>query len=244
MEQYFKDKTVLVTGAGWGVGAASASLYAAYGAKVIVSDTSRKWGRDVVEKIKSQNGYATYIKTDVSNAAACEKLIKRTIKTYGSIDIACNNSAIFGEAPHPTDKVLKAFDNEMILNLQGLDNCMRFEIEAMQKQGGGVIVNTSSIMGAFGLASLSQYVDAKYGMAALLYNTSGQYPAGGIHINTITPAFINTAILKATIQREKEMRVKLSPMDRPGMVQEVAGLVLWLSSDETHLLSTAFMENN
>jgi NAD(P)-dependent dehydrogenase (short-subunit alcohol dehydrogenase family) len=242
MEQYFKGKTVLVTGAGWGIGAATALLYAAYGANVIVSDTSRKGGKDTIEKIKSQKGAATYIKTDVSNAAACEKLIKKTIETYGSIDIACNNSAIFSDPLHPADKNREAFDNEVGLNLNGLNNCMQYEIEAMQRQGGGVIVNTSSIVGAIGLASLSKYVDAKYGIATLLQNLPGEYPA--IHINTIAPAFINTALLKDMIQKETEGGIKLFPMDRHDTIQEVAGLVLWLSSDETHLLPTVFKDNN
>src|ERR1700679_29498 len=130
MEQYFKGKTVLVTGAGWGIGAATALLYAAYGAKVIVSDTSRKRGKDTLAKIKNKQGSATYIRTDVSNAAACEELIKRTISTYGSIDIACNNSCILTDPSHPADRDLGSADNQMGLDLTGLSNCMRFEIEA------------------------------------------------------------------------------------------------------------------
>ena len=244
MEQYFNGKIVLITGAGWGIGAATASLYAACGAKVIISDTSRKGGKDTVAKIKKQKGDAIYIKTDVSNPAACEKLIKRAIGIYGSIDIACNNSVIFSEALHPADKDMEALDDEAGLNLNGLYNCMQYEIEAMQKQGGGVIVNTSSIVGAIGLASLSRYVDVKYGMAALLQNTPGKYPFRGIHISTIAPSFINIAILKAIIQTEKERLIELSSIDRLGMIQEVADLVLWLSSDKMHLLPTVFDDNN
>jgi NAD(P)-dependent dehydrogenase (short-subunit alcohol dehydrogenase family) len=244
MEQYFKGKTVLVTGAGWGIGAAIALLYAAFGAKVIVSDTSRKGGRDTVAKIKDQKGDATYIQTDVSNAAACEKLIKKTIRTYGSIDIACNNSAIFTKPLYPGGKDMEAFGNEVSLNLNGLNNCMQYEVEAMLKQGGGIIVNTSSIVGAIDIASLSQYVDAKYGMKVLLQKTPGEYPARGIRINTITPVFINIALMKATIQTKKERRIRSSPIDRPGMVQEVTDLVLWLSSNEAQLLPTVFNDNN
>jgi NAD(P)-dependent dehydrogenase (short-subunit alcohol dehydrogenase family) len=177
MEHYFKGKTVLVTGAGWGIGAATALLYAAYGAKVIVSDI------------------------DVSNAAACEELIKRTIRTYGSIDIACNNSAVLSESA----------DDQMGLDLAGLHNCMHYEIEAMQRQGGGIIVNTSSIMGAIGLAPSNQYIEAKYGRTMLLQDIPGAYPA--IHIHTIAPAFIDTAL------------------------QEVAGLVLWLTADKSRIFS-------
>jgi NAD(P)-dependent dehydrogenase (short-subunit alcohol dehydrogenase family) len=242
MEQYFKGKTVLVTGAGWGIGAATALLYAAYGAKVIVSDTSRKGGKDTMAKIKNQKGNATYIRTDVSNAAACEELIKRTIKTYGSIDIACNNSAVFSESLHSADRDRESSDNQIGLNLTGLNNCMQFEIEAMQKQGGGIIVNTSSIVGAIGLAPSSQYIEAKYGIITLLQNLPGEYPA--IHIHTIAPAFIDTALLKDMIQKETERGITLFPMDRQGTIQEVAGLVLWLSSDETQLLSTVSNDTN
>jgi NAD(P)-dependent dehydrogenase (short-subunit alcohol dehydrogenase family) len=231
MEHHLKGKTVLVTGAGCSIGAATALLYAAYGAKVVVSDTSRKGGKDTLAKIKSQKGIATYIKTDVSEAAACEKLISRTIETYGSIDIACNNSTIFSA---PTDPALI---------LKSLRNCMQYEIEAMLRQGGGIIVNTSSIMGKISLGSLNSFVRAKYSMTTLLQNTFRGYPCRGIHINTIAPAFINTALLRASIQTEKEWHVKLPPRDRPRMVQEVAGLVLWLSSDKTHLLPTAYNEN-
>ena len=242
MEQDFKGKTVLVTGAGWGIGAATALLYAAYGAKVIVSDTSRKGGKDTLAKIKKQKGHATYIKTDVSNAAACKELIKRTIQTYGSIDIACNNFAIFAKPFHPADGDIESYDNQKDLNLTGLNNCVQYEIEAMQKQGGGVIVNTSSIMGAIGLAASSQYIEAKYGVVTLLQKVPGEYPT--IHINTIAPAFIDTALLKDMIQKETEGGIKLFPIDKHGSIQEVAGLVLWLSSNGTHLLSTVFNDTN
>jgi NAD(P)-dependent dehydrogenase (short-subunit alcohol dehydrogenase family) len=244
MEQTFSGKTVLVTGAGWGIGAATALLYAAYGAKVIVSDTSQKGGKDTVTKINSQHGTATYIKTDVSNTAACEQLIKTTIETYGSIDIACNNSAIFSEPLYRADINREAFDKEVDLNLNSLHNCMQYEIEAMVKQGGGIIVNTASILGAIGFASLSEFVEAKYGMAALQQDIQGEYPARGIYINTIAPTFINTALLHATNPTEEGSRAELSSLGRIGMAQEVASLVLWLSSAETHLFPTVFKNDN
>ncbi|HTI09215.1 MAG TPA: SDR family NAD(P)-dependent oxidoreductase [Puia sp.] len=245
MEPCFKDKSVLVTGAGWGIGAAAALLYAANGAKVIVSDTSQKGGNDTVTKIKSKNGVATYIKTDVGNQSECEKLIKMTVDTYGSIDIACNNSAIFSEPIYETDKNRNLLNNEMGLNLNGLQNCMQYEIEAMQKQGGGgVIVNSSSIVGAIGSTRLRQFVAAKYGMATLLQNIPGEYQARGIHINTIAPAFIDTALLSALIQEETNRGIGLFPGGWHNTIQEVAGLVLWLSSDETYLFPSVYKDYN
>jgi NAD(P)-dependent dehydrogenase (short-subunit alcohol dehydrogenase family) len=232
MEEHFIGKTVLVTGAGWGIGAAASSLYAAYGANVVVSDTSRAGGKDTVTKMKGQIGDVTYIKTDVSNAAACEELIKWTVGTYGRIDIACNNSAIFSDGS----------DSQVALNLNSLNNCMRYEIEAMLKHGGGVIINTSSIVGSIGSAPLSPYVEAKYGIASLLQNIPTEYPA--IHISTIIPAIINNAFFKDMIREKTDGEMNLFPIRRHDAIQEVAGLVLWLSSDEPNLLHTAYNDDN
>lgn len=233
MEQYFAGKTALVTGAASGIGAAIALLYATYGAKVIVSDTSEKGGNDTVAKIKSKKGDATFIRADMGNPAECEQLIKRTIETYGSIDIACNNAGISGEPRHPADKNMEAFENEADISSSGLFYCMKYEIEAMQKQGGGVIVNMASIPGAASLSSFSPYVDTKYGMVDLIGNTPGEYSARrGIRINAVTPAFINTALLEDTNPTEKKALVKSPSMGRLDKVGDVAGLVVWLSSDK------------
>src|ERR1700730_17028435 len=176
MEQYFKGKSALVTGAGWGIGAATALLYAAYGAKVIISDTSRKAGNDTVAKIKSRKGDATFIKANVNSPAECEQLIKRTIETYGSIDIACNNAGITGEPRHQANKDMEEIEREADDSFNGLFYCLKYEIEAMEKQGGGVIVNIASTLGAIGLASFSPYADAIY-------------PARGIRINAVESAY-------------------------------------------------------
>jgi|HubBroStandDraft_2_1064218.scaffolds.fasta_scaffold23229_2 NAD(P)-dependent dehydrogenase (short-subunit alcohol dehydrogenase family) len=229
MENYYKNKTVLVTGAGWGIGAATALLYAASGAKVIVSDTSRKGGKTTLEKIKDQKGNAIYIQADVSNQAACEELIKTTIQAYGSIDIACNNSAVL-------------CDSQAGLSLASLDNCMQYEIEAMQKQRGGVIINTLSIMSAIGLTSSIRYIETKYGTVTLPHNIRGGSPA--IHIHTIAPTFIATSLLKERLQKNMDGKINLFPMDMHGTTQAVARLILWLSSDDSHRMSTVFNDTN
>jgi NAD(P)-dependent dehydrogenase (short-subunit alcohol dehydrogenase family) len=242
MEHYFKGKTVLVTGAGWGIGAAAALLYAACGAKVVVSDTSQKGGRDTLAKIKNQKGNAIYIKADVSCRAECEELIKTTIHAYGSINIACNNSAVFCENLPPADGDMESSDNQAGLSLSSLNNCMQYEIEAMQKQRGGVIINTQSILGAIGLTSSTQYIEAKYGRETPQQNIPGASP--GIHIHTIPPTCIATALLKERLQKTIEGKMNLFPKDMHGTIQEVARLILWLSSDESRLLSTVFNDTN
>jgi NAD(P)-dependent dehydrogenase (short-subunit alcohol dehydrogenase family) len=242
MEHYFNGKTVLVTGAGWGIGAATALLYAAYGAKVVVSDTSRKGGKNTLAKIKNQYGNATYIKADVSDQAACEGLIKRTIRTYGCIDIACNNSAVFCGTPYPAEGDTESSANQAGLNLSSLNNCMQYEIEAMEKQRRGVIINTLTIIGAKGLASSKKYIEAKYGTITTLQSIPGAHPA--IQIHTISPRFIATALLKERLHNKIEGKIKLFPMDTHGTIQEVATLILWLSSDESRHLSTVFNDTN
>ena len=242
MEQDYKGKTVLVTGAGWGIGAATALLYAASGAKVIFSDTSRKGGKTTLARIKDQKGDAIYIQADVSDRAQCEDLIKRTTHKYGSIDIACNNSAVFCDTLHPADRNMESSDNQAGLNLTSLNNCMQYEIEAMQKQHGGVIINTLSIMGATGLASSIRYIEAKYGTVTPPHNNPGESSA--IHIHTIAPSFIATALLKQRLRDKMDGKIKLFPMDMHGTIQEVARLILWLSSDESHRMSTVFNDTN
>jgi NAD(P)-dependent dehydrogenase (short-subunit alcohol dehydrogenase family) len=226
MEQDFNGKTVLVTGAGWGIGAETALLYAASGAKVIVSDTSRKGGKNTLAKIKDQKGSAIYIQADVRSQAECQELIKTTIQAYGGIDIACNNSAVFRETPFRADGNLESSDNPAGLDLSCLNNCMKYEIEAMQKRRGGAIINTLSIVGAIGTASSIRYIETKYGTVTLPPNIRGESPA--IHIHTIAPSFIATAFLK----------------ERLGTIQEVARLILWLSSDESHRMSTVLNDAN
>jgi NAD(P)-dependent dehydrogenase (short-subunit alcohol dehydrogenase family) len=225
MEQSLKGKTALITGTGWGIGAAIALLYAGSGANVVVSDTSRQGGWDIMARIKYKKGNATYIRTDVNNPVACQDLIKRTIRKYGRIDIACNNGS--GS------------------NFIGLCNCMQYEIEAMQKQGGGIIINATTIIGAAGEALLSALIDEKYGLTCNLQNTCGEYPERGIYINTLAPALVETILLqRSKTMMETKGGIEIFPMDRPSLTQAVAGLILWLSSDRTHILPVVSYVNN
>jgi NAD(P)-dependent dehydrogenase (short-subunit alcohol dehydrogenase family) len=232
MERHFEGRTALVTGAGWGIGAAIAMSYAAYGAKVMVSDTSQENGRDIVARIKSTKGEAAFLKADVCKAPECEKLIRSTISAYGSIDIACNNTAIFSRLMHPTGKGLEASDDETGVNLSCLLYCMKLEIEAMQKQGGGVIINMSSILGTTCLAPWGSYVAAKYGIADQTYVTSEEDSHRGIRIHVIAPAFIYAAMFGNMKPTERNMHKKIPLRSSVVKIKEAAEQVIWLSSDK------------
>lgn len=223
-------KTALVTGAASGVGAAAALLYAEYGAKVIVADASEKGGHDIVTRIKSRNGEAAFIRMGAGSLAECALLIKTAVGTYGDIDIACNNVNSFGESRYRVVKDPEAFDNEVEFNLDTLFYYMKYEIAAMRKQNKGVIVNTTHAAGSLGLLEL---VPAP----------AGERPSGNIRLYAVTPALMNAALQENMNAAENPTLIKLSPIDRLGRIEEVARLVIWLSTDGVLWLPAANGKN-
>ena len=218
MEDLFIGKVALVTGAATDIGQAVAFSYAANGAKVIVSDTR---DNKTVAKIKAKGGEASFIKTDVSNASDCEQLIKKTIDTYGKIDIAFNNAGILGETNNLSDMNLDGFEKVIDVNLNGVFYCMKYEIEAMLKQRRGVIINTACILGVIGFATFSGYIASKQSVVRLTQNAALEYSDKGIRINCVAPGFINTPLLSLK-----------HPTGRLGKPDEVAALITWLSSEK------------
>lgn len=240
MKAQFTGKTALVTGAASGIGAAAALLYAHHGAKVIVADINEKGGRAIVTRIKNKNGEATFIRMGAGSLTEYAQLIKRAVGTYGSIDIACNNINAFGESGTRVDKNPEAFDNEVDLNLDNLFYCMKFEIAAMHGQNKGVIVNITHAPGALGFVAFNPYVQLTYGVAELMPTLpTGQQSAGNIRISAVTPALMNAALLENMNAAENPSFIKLSPIDRMGRIEEVARLVIWLSSDKALCLPAA-----
>jgi NAD(P)-dependent dehydrogenase (short-subunit alcohol dehydrogenase family) len=229
MKEVFSGKVAMVTGSGSGIGRAAALAYACKGAKVIVSDINEN---DTVTRIKESGGEAYFIKTDVSKASECEKLINESVKKYGKIDIAFNNAGILGEENNLADTSLDGYAKVIGINLNGVFFCMKYEIEAMLKQGGGVIINTASILGAVGFATYSGYVAAKHGVVGLTQNAALEYSSKNIRINCVAPGFIDTPLLNTIDKSGKQGLVLKHPIGRLGTPEEVAELVIWLSSDK------------
>ena len=229
MKNLFEGKVALVTGAGSGIGQAAAMAYAANGAKVVVSDIK---DNETVAKIKAAGGEACFFQTDVSVAIECAQLIKQSTDAYGKIDIAFNNAGILGETNTIADMSIEGFEKVIKVNLNGVFYCMKFEIQQMLKQGSGVIVNTASILGAVGFGSFSGYVAAKHGVVGLTQNAAIEYSSKGIRINCVAPGFINTPLLNSMDKKAKDELAAKHPMGRLGKAEEVAALVMWLSSDE------------
>ena len=238
----FDGKVAIVTGAASGIGRSSAILYAREGARVVVADVVEEGGQELVQLIKSTHGEAYFVKTDVANPADCEALVKNTLDHYGRLDFACNNAGIGGESNLTAAYSVEGWQKVIGINLSGIFYCMKYEIPAMLKTGGGAIVNMSSILGQVGFASAPAYVAAKHGVIGLTRDAAVEYAAQGIRINAIGPGFVRTPMIAALEgdQQTFNMLVGLHPIGRLGLPEEVAELVIWLSSSRASFVTGAY----
>lgn len=240
MEQLLNGKVSIVTGAASGIGEATAVLYAKHGAKVVVSDVNEAAGKAVVEKIKQQGGEAIFMKTDVAQPEQCKELVAKTVEAFGRLDIACNNAGVGGEMNAIADMSVEGWNSIIAINLSSVFYCMKYEIEQMLKNGGGSIVNMASILGAVGFATSAGYVAAKHGLLGLTQNAGLEYSAQGIRTNAVGPAFINTPLLDGLDEATKGFLVQQHPIGRLGKAEEVAELVLWLSSEKSSFVTGSY----
>jgi NAD(P)-dependent dehydrogenase (short-subunit alcohol dehydrogenase family) len=240
MEQ-FTDKVALVTGAASGIGQTSAQFYAREGAKVAVSDIDEVGGQETIRLIKQAGGEAFFVKTDVSNPADCESLVSQTVEKYGRLDYACNNAGIGGEQNITADYSLEGWQKVIDINLSGVFYCMKYEIPAILKTG-GAIVNMASILGQVSFATSPAYVAAKHGVVGLTKNAAVEYASSGIRVNAVGPAFIKTPMIAKLVEDAQtlDMLVALHPIGRLGKPEEVAELVIWLSSQRASFVTGAY----
>lgn len=232
----FENKVALVTGGGSGIGRATAILFAREGAKVVIGNRNESQGSEVVATIKAAGGEATFLKTDVSRAADVEALVALAVKRYGRLDAAFNNAGIEGEMLPTVDgteaNLIKVFD----VNVRGVWLSMKYEIRQMLTQGGGAIVNCSSVAGLVGMPAFGHYVASKHAVMGLTKCAALEYATAGIRVNSVNPAVIDTPMadrLFTEIGADQAARAALHPMNRTGRPEEVAAAVLYLCSDES-----------
>ncbi|PQA56779.1 SDR family NAD(P)-dependent oxidoreductase [Siphonobacter curvatus] len=238
MEKLFQGKTALVTGAASGIGKAVALLYSQYGAQVMVSDLSD--GQAVVEEITAAGGTAQFYQADVADPRQCQQLVQETINRFGRLDFACNNAGIGGELNATADYSLEGWQKIMDVNLNSVFYCMKYELEAMRVQGSGSIVNMGSILSQVGTAHSPGYVAAKHAVVGLTQTAALEYASKGIRINTVGPAYIDTPLLKNLPSEARQMLIGMHPIGRLGRSEEVAELVIWLSSDKASFVTGAY----
>lgn len=235
-----ENKAAIVTGGGSGIGKAICLLYAAEGAKIIVSDVDEEGGNATVAAIKDKGGNALFVKADVSKEADNNMLVEQAVKQFGGLNITVNNAGIGGPIVPVGEYPIDGWDKVIAINLSGVFYGMRYQIPAMLEAGGGSIVNMSSILGKVGTPHSSAYVAAKHGVIGLTESAALEYADKKIRINAIGPGYISTPLLNNLSEEAMQGLVGLHPMGRLGTAEEVAELALWLSSDKASFVTGSY----
>jgi NAD(P)-dependent dehydrogenase (short-subunit alcohol dehydrogenase family) len=230
----------LVTGASSGIGLAVARAYGAAGARVVLSDVAEPAGRTAAEEIERAGGSARFVAADVASPDACERLVRATLDAFGRLDCACNNAGIGGEQAPLADYTLEGWDRVIAVNLSSVFYCMKHEIPAMIRAGGGSIVNMASILGAVAFRAAPAYVAAKHGVVGLTQSAAVDYADRKVRVNAVGPGFILTPLLSRLDDATMKTVAGLHPLGRLGTPEEVASLVVWLSSDEASFVTGSY----
>jgi NAD(P)-dependent dehydrogenase (short-subunit alcohol dehydrogenase family) len=237
----FKGKTALVTGGASGIGEACVLTYARAGANVLVVDVNAELGEKVVAAAKQVGGDARFVRADVGDPSSVEQMVDAAVQAFGRLDIAVNNAGIGGESNPTSAYSVEGWRKVIDINLNGVFYCMRYEIPAMLKNGGGAIVNMASILGSVGFANSPAYVAAKHGVVGLTKSAALEYTKQGIRINSVGPGFIKTPLLAANLDEQAQAYLSgLHAGGRMGESEEVAALVAFLSSEEASFLSGGY----
>ena len=227
-------KVSLITGAGSGIGRATARIFAREGARLVLADVADEGGNETLKMVKDAGAQGLYVRCDVANETAVEALVARAVTEYGRLDCAFNNAGIGGAGRLTHEYSLAEWNHVMAINLTGVWLCTRAEIAQMLKQKSGVIVNTSSIMGLTGAIRVPAYTAAKHGVAGLTKAAALEYARHGIRINAVCPAPIYTPLLMSAFEKRPDMEdryARSEPMKRIGQPDEVGEAVAWLCSD-------------
>ena len=232
-----KGKVALVTGGGSGIGEACAIMLAHQGAKVAVLDQNIEAAERVTQQIKSSGGQANALRVDVSDEGQVSKAVDEVISQFGALHIAVNNAGIGGDQAPTAEQTIAGWRKVLSVNLDGVFYCMRNEIPAMIKSGGGSIINMASILGQVGYANAAGYVAAKHGVVGLTKSAALEYGTKGIRVNSVGPGFIKTPLLSAVPKEALEPIARLHALKRLGESKEVATLVTFLASDEASFIT-------
>lgn len=235
-----ENKVAVITGGGSGIGRSISLLYAAEGAKVVVSDINDVHGEETVAEIKGRGGQAIFIKADTSKASDNKTLIDGAVRQFGALHISVNNAGIGGPIAPTGDYPADGWDKVISVNLSGVFYGMRYQIPAMLASSGGSIVNIASILGKVGTKGSPAYVAAKHGVVGLTETAAIEYADKGIRINSIGPGYIRTPLLDALDEATTKALISLHPIGRLGTAEEVAELALWLNSDKASFVTGSY----
>ncbi len=238
--EVLQRRVVLVTGAGSGIGRACALAFARDGATVIVADQDEVHGVQTAKMVEKIGGDSYFIRCDISEPNQVKHMMESTIGRFGRLDVAVNNAGIEGSKASTVDCSLQDWERVMAVNLRGTWLCMKYEIPVMQKQGGGAIVNCSSIAGLVGFADSPAYTASKHGVVGLTQSAALECARSHVRINAVCPGVIQTPMIDRYVNGDERRRRELAerePMGRLGNPSEVAEAVHWLASDRASFVT-------
>ena len=228
----FAGKVALVTGGSSGIGRATAIKFGERGAKVVVANRREKEGKETVEMVKKAGGEAMFVQTDVRIASQVENMVQQTVKRYGHLDIAFNNAGVGGIMARLIRTTEELFDEVVDTNFKGVWLSMKYEIPVMQQQGGGVIINNSSVSGVATAERLAVYSGSKHAIVAISNAAATEYGRDNIRVVALCPGWIKTAMTEELRASKYADTFRDSiPLKRWGEPEEVAEMVVWLASD-------------
>jgi 3-oxoacyl-[acyl-carrier protein] reductase len=236
------NKKAIITGAASGVGKASALLFAREGAKVVVVDIDEQGGGATLDAVRGMRGEGCFVQADVSKERDAERIVEGALNAFGGIDILFNNAAVSSfKSVMEVDEA--EIDRVMNVNVKGAFFCSKAVIPHLRRAGGGSIINTSSITGIVGAPGMAVYTASKGAVITLTRTLALEQAEGGIRVNCICPASIDTPMLNdafertADAARARQQNIKRHPLGRLGTAEDVAYLALFLASDEAGFIT-------